>query len=64
MSMSKAEFEAFAELVAKHRGFYVGGSPGRSAVELLAIEMTNIFAASNPEFDRHRFLMAVGMRNR
>jgi hypothetical protein len=60
MACSKKDFVAVAKiLLENHRLAY--GPDQKRIVHLIALEMAEHFSASNPNFNRERFMSACGM---
>lgn len=74
--MTKKDFEATAAIIKNRRAVYqtvsvrsrprndhaVGFDYGAlNALEVVALDMADMFAADNPRFDRARFLAACGI---
>jgi len=58
MAMSKKDYEAVAKVIRDERGNWESGQVGL-ALSYVASALASTFAASNPRFDRAKFLDAA-----
>lgn len=68
MAMTKKDYEVIAKVFKKrteemrqfepHTSYYIGSM---TSMRMLAQGLSSSFAAANPRFNRHRFLIACGV---
>lgn len=56
---TKQHFEAVAKVIDKAR-INADGATTLEIVDVIAVDFADLFAASNPRFDRERFMRAAG----
>jgi len=59
MAMSKKDYEAVAKVIRDERGNWEGEGQVGLALSYVASALASTFAASNPRFDRAKFLDAA-----
>lgn len=66
--MSRKDYQAFADSIHSMlaESYSASGKPLYDAftLERVAIEACRIFESDNPRFDRQRFMVAAGLRNK
>jgi hypothetical protein len=64
MAMSKKHYTAIADVLNKWHAHYGPDNHETEVIDLIGTDLSEVFAADNPNFDRERFMAAVTQRRK